>query len=318
MMRFKRFLHVAALMSAAVGAWLAAPAHAIVSSTDPANWLGSADPRLSGVGQVQFSGGGSCSASLLDGGAWVLTAAHCVAPSGGQVSFLGGTVTALFSQASQVHVFPTWTGVGDNGSGLGHNNDLALIQLDQAVTQVAGYALYGGADPIGLDVLVTGYGQTGLGTTGATAGTGGTLHWGRNTYDTRLVGGLSAVFDFDNGASANNLFGGLGLGTAEASLASGDSGGASFIDVGGSLRLVGVHSFIGRDDQGLADVDGSLNSSFGEFAGDTELVTQANRDWLLAVTAVPEPAAAWLWGLGLLAIAVRRARSVKSPACPIA
>lgn len=317
-MRFKRYLRLAALLGGMVGAWLPGPAQAIVSSTDPAGWLGNADARLAGVGQVQFSGGGTCSASLLDGGAWVLTAAHCAASSGGQVSFLGGTVTALFSQPSQVHVFPTWTGVGADGSGLGHNNDLALIRLDQAVTQVAGYALYSGSDPIGLDVLVTGYGQTGLGTTGAVAGSGGTLHWGRNTYDTRLVGGQSAVFDFDSGASANSLFGGLGHGTAEASLASGDSGGASFIDVAGSLRLVGVHSFIGRDDLGLADVDGHLNSSFGEFAGDTELVTQANRDWLLAVTAVPEPAAAWLWVLGLVAITARRTRSVKSPACPIA
>lgn len=297
--------------------WLSvAPAHAVVTTTAPSNWLGSSDARLDGVGKFT-SGGTLCSASLLAGGAYAITAAHCVsggAPgvnvSSGQVAFKGGTVTATFSSSAQVSVFPTWAGEGANGEGLGFNNDIALIALDTTVTQISGYQILP-MDPLGLPVLLAGFGLTGVGETGFEAGTGGTLHWGSNVYDALLSGpGSSYVFDFDNGQAANNLMGGLGLGVYEASIAPGDSGGSTFADISGTLWLVGVHSFIGRDDAGTTDIDAVQNSTYGEFAGDTALYTSANLAWINSVVAVPEPASALLSlaGLSLVGGVVGRQR----------
>lgn len=296
---------------------LAMPAaHAIVSTSAPANWLGSTDARLDGAGMLVM-GSTLCSASLLAGGAFAITAAHCVsggAPnvsvSSGQLSFKGGAVTASFSSAAQVSVFPTWAGTGTTGQGLGFNNDLALIALDHPVTQVAGYPVRA-IDPMGATVLIAGYGYSGVGSTGYQVGTAGTLHWGMNIYDSLMSGaGSSYLFDFDSGLAANNLMGGLGLGSLEGTIAPGDSGGSTFVDVSGVLWLAGVHSFIGRNDTGTTDVDTALNASYGEFAGDTALYTSANLAWISSVTAVPEPATGGLLlpGLALIGLAARRGR----------
>ena len=293
-------------------AWLAlaTPAQAIVSRTDPGQWTVNslADPdSLDAEAKLVINGSTGCSGSLLAGGAFVLTAAHCVTATSGaltasqiSLSFDGGRVSAEVSSASQISVFGGWSGTA------GNSNDLALLRLDRAVTGISGFQLYSG-NPAGQAVLLAGYGYTGVGETGALAGSFGTLHWGQNVYDAVYKSSAGAyLYDFDNGLEAQNVLGVTGLGTAEAMIAPGDSGGGSFVVLAGQLYLAGVHSFGAST---VADIDrvagnafGTTNSSYGEIGGDSVLYSTATQTWLAAVTSVPEPAAAALWLVGALVV----------------
>ena len=117
------------------------------------------------------------------------------------------------------------------------------------------------------------------------------------------------LFDFDNGKDAQDsigqLFGvaNLGTGTTEAMLASGDSGGPSFIRTPTGIELAGIHSFIFSP--GIPyDVSQATNSSFGEIAGDTRLANYA--PWIDSVVAasVPEPRGWALMSAGLIGLMV--------------
>lgn len=279
---------------------VAPPAQAIVSTSDPANWLGSSVSALSGVAKLVINGSTGCSGSLLAGGAYVLTAAHCVTDGSGvlsansiALSFQGGTVSAQVSSSAQISVFSGWTGSA------GSSSDLALLKLDSAVTAISGYELYDG-NPLHQTILIAGYGLTGTGTTGSQSGTWGTLHWGENVYDAVNGSGGAYLYDFDNGQRRTSALGDTGLGSLEASIASGDSGGASFIEVGGTLYLVGVHSFGSRTG---TDIDSTVNSSYGEIAGDSVLTGATTQLWLNQVSTVPEPATLAQMLVGLLAVA---------------
>ncbi|MBX3616499.1 MAG: PEP-CTERM sorting domain-containing protein [Nitrosomonas sp.] len=95
-------------------------------------------------------------------------------------------------------------------------------------------------------------------------------------------------------------------------IASGDSGGPSFIIEGGEFKLVGVHSFGATFGLGFGDIDNDLNSSFGELGGDTYLLP--NADWIASITAVPEPETYLMLLTGLFAIGtiVRRRKNQHS------
>ena len=116
------------------------------------------------------------------------------------------------------------------------------------------------------DALLTGFGQTGIGTTGATLG-GGTKRVGLNTFEAQglgaapfNVGGITnnstqLTADFDSGIAANDAFDfwfgpmvDLGKGGDEVGFGSGDSGGPAFFDVdpsaGVDYRIGGVNSYI--------------------------------------------------------------------------
>jgi hypothetical protein len=258
---------------------LAGRSAAISSTDDPANWLGSGWSALDGVAAISLSGGsGFCSGSLLAGGEYLVTAAHCVsdASTGAQsvfsfsVDFQGGAVNR---GVSAVAIAPGWHGAATS---LGDGSDLALLRLSAPVTTIAGYGLSPTLD-VGKAIVVAGYGRIGTGAGGADYGSYGALHYGYNVNDTtdyalntalRAAGygdqlgpmyptlyGETYVYDFDSGQAAHNalqrLYGltgvalgsDLGAGVGEAMIAPGDSGGGDFVLADGQYLLSGVHSY---------------------------------------------------------------------------
>jgi hypothetical protein len=196
----------------------------------------------------------------------------------------------------------TWTGDFRDGS------DIALLKLDRPV-DASSYDIV--RDPqggIGETITVTGYGRSGSGVEGSGGIGFGTLRIGSNRYDTRWsatsVAGSPFAFDFDDGSVARDTIGNsvpllrdLGTGLPEVLIAPGDSGGPSFLNG----QIVGIHSF-GATFGAPFDSDDSLNSSFGELAGDVRVALFA--DWFDAVTGpVPEPETYLLMIVGLIAVA---------------
>lgn len=279
----------------------------MVASDDPANWIAPLGLPFDGVAKLLLSrsdGNFGCSGSLLDGGAFLMTAAHCVTDDDGNnllnsatISFQGGTVTTTSTEA---FVFPTW-----DGHSFGKNDDIAILKLDTPINSIPGFGLATGS-PVLQPVLHAGYGLIGTGSTGAIPGTFGTLHYGYNVYDA-VWGGGSLAYDFDDGTAAHDVFciigeicdAGLPF-PNEAMIASGDSGGPSFVLEGGLFKLVGVHSFGVTWGVGVGDINDELDSSFGEAGGDTYLLPHAA--WIASITAVPEPQTYLMLLAGLFAI----------------
>jgi hypothetical protein len=298
-----------ALCAAAAGLFLLAAAHpaqAIVfqDAVAQAAGLGAGQaflaPEARLIVTLSNNSQSGCSGSLLAGGQYVLTAAHCVTGDTNTLSatniLLTFAHTGLALTATNYLVDPVW-----NGS-IASGGDLALIRLDTAVTTIAGYPIYAASSVVGSTVTLAGYGLTGVGSTGYVAGTFGTLYYGANQYD-GVYGNAPSVYGFDldkNGSTAFNTFGGDAVGSDEVMIAPGDSGGGSLLDIDGIWWLVGVHDFISCLAPGC-----TANSSFGQIGGDTSLF--ANADWLYSVLPEPPTAPLLLAGLlGLAAVARRR------------
>lgn len=255
--------------------------------------------------EVDFGslGTGFCSGSLMAGGKAILTAAHCVADSNGQIAAVGGNAYFYGGPADPfydldfgftpgiervglgaIHVAPGYT-----GDVIDHN-DLAIIFLGGAAPDFAvEYLLSALADPTGIDFNVAGFGNRGIsGATGAAPGSFGRLREGDNMFEYALgnasfAGGWAGllgeplsqisdswVSDFDRvGFAANDtscrVTGGL-LGT-----------GSTFCDTGVGAREVGV---AGGDSGGPQFVDGRIvsvtsygltfGSAFGDFTGNLD------------------------------------------------
>lgn len=285
------------------------PAQAIVfqDATAQSAGLGAGQSFLDGEAALTISMSdnttGGCTGSLLAGGLYVLTAAHCV--TGGSNNLLASFISLSFANvglsltATQYVVDPTWTG------NLLDGGDLALIKLSAPVTTITGYTLDTAGSLVGAAVVMAGYGNTGVGATGYVGGSFGVLRYGRNVYDgTYSDVPLVYASDFDKvGTSAYNAFGPGAVGSDEALIAPGDSGGGSLVQIGNTWELVGVHDFIG-----CVTTNCTPNSSFGQIAGDSSVY--ANQAWLASVLNVPEPGTATLAVVALagLAVAVRRRR----------
>lgn len=300
----------------------------IVGAGDPndARYLTPAGTGYDGVGMLiiaRATGTFLCSGSLLGTGSHVLTAAHCVTDGSGVMDVTSLTATffpfpsgteAIGGTAVTVH--PGWTG------DLRRGDDLAVVTLAQrASSGVQRYGLYTSSGELGSTFDVSGYGMRGTGATGATLAPGARRH-GLNEFDATMTGTLGILpgwtagdrvllSDFDSGLAANDAFGyffginGLGRGLDEASTALGDSGGPGFI----GARIAAITSFgvrLSYVGGGTSDVDGSLNSSFGEFAGFTRVSPYAG--WVNSATGVPEPSTWVLLGMGLAWLACLRRR----------
>lgn len=279
-----------------------------------------------------------CTGTLLAGGQYMLTAAHClsdgtntIAQTTYSVFYPPGTPNSFqeIITSNQFFVHPQYTGEVIDA------HDIALIKLGTAPSAgvLAGAkSLYSG-NGVGKNATLVGSGTTGTGATGGTGGGGFSLadrRTGQNRVDLTWTdpnfGGFfngffgaadpnTLVGDFDNGNAANDAscwitslffannasYCDLGFGDFETSLGGGDSGGPLFING----LLAGVASYgltFGLD----PDIDNNLNSTFGEFSGWTSV--DYNRAWLDSYVAprqvVPEPATLALTLVGASALLV--------------
>ncbi len=256
-------------------------------NTSPAsNWRLDPNASFNGVANA-FNGtarlsmpGWTCSGSLLAGGEYVLTAAHCVEGAASATIRFGlyGNVALETRTATAMYMHPGWIA---GGGMLDDGSDIALIKLSAPVTNLNAYYLSDTRD-VGREYIITGYGstRTGYGTNSADSGYG---HYGYNVIDEESsvvygVWGLDAYVpptygatytsDFDSWTNAQgqmiadpdryNTFqriadirgsdaftSGLALGAQEALIASGDSGGGDFVwdEVSGNWVLTAVHSW---------------------------------------------------------------------------
>lgn len=236
-----------------------------------------------------------CTGSLLTGGQYILTAAHCITESGTNTldsTLLNQPFFANFNLASgltqvpisSLFVLPTWTGSVLQG------NDVALLSLFQpAPAEAEQYDIYRDTDELGQTFIKVGYGDLGTGEIGELLPNGLSAFFGQNQFEgteANLVNLLNfppsdvaplsqLLFDFDSGFSDNNLLGSLGLGNNEVNTASGDSGGPAFI----GDRIAGITSYgIGGFQLSFAtDIDSEpYNSSFGELSGNTCVSTYSS------------------------------------------
>ncbi|HRI17582.1 MAG TPA: trypsin-like serine protease [Burkholderiaceae bacterium] len=318
---------------------LAGGAQAMSNNTAPSNWRFDSGTTFNGVNfdgvaRIIMDDSYVCSGTLLAGGAYVLTAGHCVTGfSNFQIEFgLNNDVATATRGAAATYANPYWTGT------LSYGVDVALIKLDSAVTGIQGFKL-DTSSAVGKDVLMMGYGTTTQGNT-ATAPNWddwGHGHWGVNRFDSTTNNFLNAaaaagipslgswsnahgeeyVADYDDGSATRNTLGRIaGLtsntgGDIESLISGGDSGGGDFVWNGSEWLVTGVHSwgwqFCGGRISPTCDLTTRNSSSWGDLMGSTAVYTQV--DWINSVM-VPEPGTYALMALGLLGVgaAARRRR----------
>lgn len=264
---------------------------------NPADYLTAPGGSLDGAGLLVLTrsdGTFGCTGSLLWTGEHVLTAAHCVTDDFGNNVLQSGTVTfeddlrtetiAIDATATKVH--NKWNGDVLKG------NDVAVLKLVSAPSSdITRYQIdRNSSDDVGAIVDKVGYGRSGNGNDGDILPFGDKRN-GQNQYDdvadtmlkalglkakAHFVPGSVLQYDFDNGLSGNDAFGfffnnnDLGLGSSEVNSASGDSGGPAIHDG----KITGITSYgvtLTFNDGTTSDVNNILDSSFGEFSGDTRV-----------------------------------------------
>ncbi len=238
-----------------------------------------------GVGSVIVNGRPFSGAVI--GPRHVLTAAH-VAGDPAHTKFrlnLGGEAAHLIAVA-KVHRHPSFKNFDPQHP----RDDLAILVLAEPVP--AGVTMYplhrGDIDP-GAVLTFVGYGASGHGDAGVSVGAKADVkRTGRNTADAfgQDAFGIKRVFVFDfDGAGADNLMGGEGLGNGvESSFAAGDSGGPSFLCEGGTgdqcVRgrwvLAGINTFVSA-----AAGRPVKPGTFGSLGGG--MVVSAYVDWIESV-----------------------------------
>ena len=255
---------------------------------------------------------------------WVLTAGHVVggtndngAGVSGMIFGIGPTYNGIGISATEWIPYGGWSSSGGN---LLAGVDLGLVRLSQPVINVTPAVLDFSTPLLGLLGTSVGYGRSGTGLTGMTTNHG-TKRAGQNVIDaqggmltTMGDGGLLDLdgisptvlfYDFDKPAvPILSSMGSTAPVALEYLIGSGDSGGGLFIDVGGVIKLVGVHSFLASLPDPM-DTTGP-NGDYGDLAGVVSVQSFGN--WIFEVTGVPEPSVVSLLLLGLSGLALVRRR----------
>jgi secreted trypsin-like serine protease len=276
---------------------------------DPRLYLDlAAQPQYASVGRIDSTttNGELIGSGTLIAPQFVLTAAHMVDNLSSLRFSLGGTIYAATNWVAN----PNWNG------NLTAGYDLAVVELNAAVTGVAAAVRYTGSSELNSVGTFVGFGRTGTGLTGATA-FDGLARAGTNVLDGLYANNpriLTADFDSPHGNGASSQ-GSATPTNLEYMIAPGDSGGGLFIDTPAGAELAGVNSF-------GAAFDGRFDASYGDVSGDIRI--SLFNSWIdqaigslaalsgtdTAVIAVPEPSS---WRLACFAalglwIGLRRRR----------
>jgi secreted trypsin-like serine protease len=278
------------------------------------------------VGFLRWNEGASgyIASGTLISSEWVLTAGHVVGGTNNYGAGVSGMFFGLGSVYSGTGIAATewipYAGWSSSNGDVWAGVDLGLVRLSQPITTVTPALLDFRTPLLGLLGTSVGYGRSGIGSGGMST-PAGTKRAGQNMIDARggmvTTMGSGTLLDLD-GISPTVLFqdfdhptdlvastmGSVTPVAQEYLIASGDSGGGLFIDVGGVTKLVGVSSFLASLPYPW-DTTGA-NADYGDLAGVVSV--QSFENWIFTVTGVPEPSVISLLFFGLGGLVLMRGR----------
>jgi len=278
------------------------------------------------VGFLRWNEGASgyIASGTLISSEWVLTAGHVVGGTNNYGAGVSGMFFGLGSVYSGTGIAATewipYAGWSSSNGDVWAGVDLGLVRLSQPITSVTPALLDFSTPLLGLLGTNVGYGRSGIGSGGMST-PAGTKRAGQNMIDARggmvTTMGSGTLLDLD-GISPTVLFqdfdhptdlvastmGSVTPVAQEYLIASGDSGGGLFIDVGGVTKLVGVSSFLASLPYPW-DATGA-NADYGDLAGVVSV--QSFENWIFTVTGVPEPSVISLLFFGLGGLVLMRGR----------
>lgn len=201
---------------------VAAPAEAIVIRHDVAD-AQYVVPDAAYPEVVDLISRGDCAGTLVHP-SFLLTVAHCATDLA-----VGATLTVAGDPHAVAEVFlhPSWR---DQDA-----YDIALVRFAAPVTGVAPVPIYRGADELGETITIVGRGDTATGLVGE----GDARNDGQLRRATNVVTSVNAHFlevAFERATES-------GVTALEGVGAAGDSGGPSFLEVGGVRYLAGLNSY---------------------------------------------------------------------------